>query len=169
MKKSLLRAFLFSLIIFFALNFLFYIIGYSRPGALDLALNPIAAHPTHSIYLLVYPSRYLPWELLGNITVYSSFGLVFLGGFISFIIAAIVAGLMGGGIGKSFGGWVLTIICSIVLFIVIISIDDFNLDFISFTTTLVDGIIITVIAGAVNLLIFGVVVIILAFITGRSN
>ncbi len=66
MKKSLARAFIFSLIAFFALNFLFYIIGYSVAGVLDLALNPIASHPTHSIYLLVYPSKYLPWELLNN-------------------------------------------------------------------------------------------------------
>ena len=169
MKKSLARAFIFSLIAFFALNFLFYIIGYSVAGVLDLGLNPIASHPTHSIYLLVYPSKYLPWELLNNFINYSSLGFVFLGGFISLVIAAIVAGLIGGSIGKSFGGWALTIIISIALFIAIFTIDDFNLNYISFSTTLVEGIIITVIAGAVNALLFGALVIIIALITGRSK
>ncbi|MHA1988234.1 MAG: hypothetical protein ACW98D_16485 [Promethearchaeota archaeon] len=42
----------------------------------------------------------------------------------------------------------LTIICSIGLFIAIITLDDFNLNYIF--TTLVDGIIIVVVAGAVN-------------------
>ena len=170
MKKSLGRAFIFSLLVFLALNFLFYIIGYSIAEMLDNVVDRIADHPTHSIFLLIYPSKNFPWELLNDFIIVGSlaFKIYYLGGFISFIIAAIVAGLKGGSIGKSFGGWVLTVICSILLFIVIITIDDFNLDYISFTATLVDGIVIVVIAGAVNALIFGAIVIIIAFIKGRS-
>ena len=52
---------------------------------------------------------------------------------------------------------------------VLISNNDFNLNYISFSTTLVEGIIITVIAGAVNALLFGALVIIIALITGRSK
>ncbi len=119
---------------------------------------------------MIYPSKNFPWESIGLFmnTLSLGFKIYYLGGFISFVIAAIVAGLMGGNIGKSFGGWVLTVICSIILFIVIISIDDFNLNYISFTATLVDGIIILSIVGAVNVLIFGVLVIIISLVTGRS-
>ncbi|KKK90193.1 hypothetical protein LCGC14_2725540 [marine sediment metagenome] len=75
---------------------------------------------------------------------------------------------MGGSISKSFGGWFLTIICSSLLYIAIISIDDFNLNYISFTATLLDGIIIIIIAGAVNLLLFGALVMLISLIAGRS-
>ena len=170
MKKSLARAFIFSLLVFLALNFLFLIIGYSIAEVLDLAIDPIADHPTHSIYLMIYPSQYLPWEHISNSidALNLGFKIFYIGGLISFIIAAIVAGIMGGGVGKSFGGWIITVICSIVLFIVIISIDDFTLNYISFTATLVDGINILIIAGAVNGLIFGALAIIIALIAGRS-
>ncbi|KKN14336.1 hypothetical protein LCGC14_0997210, partial [marine sediment metagenome] len=115
---------------------------------LDNVLGYIADHPSHTIYLMIYPTQYFPWEILSrfNSALTLGFQMLFLGGFISYIIAAIIAGLMGGAIGKSFGGWILTIIVSIVLFIAIITIDDFNLNYISFTATLVDGIVIVVIA-----------------------
>jgi len=170
MKKSLSRAFIFSLLVFLALNFLFYIIGYSIAEVLNLTLDSIAAHPTHSIYLMVYPSGSLPWELLSDFNTYSNLGfkVLFLGGFISLIIAAIVAGFMGGNIGKSFGGWILTVICSMLLFIAIISIDEFNLNYISFFVTLTEGIVIVAIASAVNGLIFGALVILIALLKGKS-
>ncbi len=75
---------------------------------------------------------------------------------------------MGGSISKSFGGWLLTIICSSLLYITIISIDDFNLNYISFRATLLDGIIIIIITGAVNLLLFGALVMLISLIAGRS-
>ena len=170
MKKSLGRAFIFSLLVFLALNFLFYIIGYSIAGMVDLLLDRIAAHPTHVIYLMIYPSQYFPWEILSSFSNVGTLGfqILFLGGFISFIIAAIVAGLIGGDIGKSFGGWILAVICSMLLFITIIAIDEFNLNYISFTATLVDGIVILAIAGAVNGLIFGALVILIALLKGKS-
>jgi len=170
MKKSIGRAFIFSFLVFIALNFLFYIIGYSIVGMVDLLLDRIAAHPTHVIYLMTFPSKFFPWEILSEFISAGTFGfqLIYLGGFISFIIAAIIAGLMGGNIGKSFGGWIFTIICSILLFIVIIAIDDFNLNYINFTATLIDGIVILAIAGAINGLIFGAIVIIIALLKGKS-
>ena len=170
MRKSLGLAFVFSLIVFLALNFLFIIIGYSIAGVLDLVLNPIETHPTFSVYLIVYASQYLPWEQIINSldALTLGFKIFYIGGLISFAIASIVAGLIGGSIGKSFGGWLLTVICSSILFIIIISIDDFNLNYISFTATLIDGIITIIIASAVNLLLFGAIAIIIALIAGRS-
>ena len=170
MKKSLGRAFLFSLFVFLALTFLFFIIGYSVAGVLDNVLDDIAAHPTHSVYLFVYPSQYLPWEqVINSIDALTlGFKIFYFGGLISFAIAAIVAGIFGGGVGKSIGGWILTVICSSILYIIIISIDDFNLNYISFTATLIDGIITIIIASVVNLLLFGVIVIIITLIAGRS-
>ena len=133
-------------------------------------LGYVADHPSHSVYLMIYPSGYLPWVILvrfgSSLTL--GFKIFYLGGFISFIIAAIVAGLMGGSIGKSFGGWILSVIFSLVLFIVIIAVDDFNLNYISFSATFMDGIVTLGIAGAVNALIFGAIVIIIALLKGRS-
>ncbi len=168
MEKSLVRAFIFSLIAFLVLNFLFYIITYSLADMLAAVFNPIAAHPTHSIYLLVYPSQYFPWVLIeyfiSSATI--AFKILYIGGFISFVIA--VAGLMGGDIKNSLVGWFLTAICYMLLFIIIISIDQFNLNYISFTATLIDGIVIILIGGTVNAIIFGVLVFIIALIKGRS-
>ncbi len=149
---------------------MFYIIGYAIGGVLDNLLGYIAAHPTHSIYLTVFPTHYFPWELFNRFAVSLSLGfkIYWIGGVISFIIASIIAGLMGGAIGKSFGGWILTVIFSILLVILAISLDDFNLNYISFSATLMDGIITSVIAGAVNGLVFGVIVIIIALLKGKS-
>ena len=170
MKKSLGRAFIFSFLVFILLNFLFYIIGYSIAGMVDIVLDRIAAHPSHAIYLMVNPAQYFPWEIL---SLFSSTGILgfqirYLGGFISYILAAIIAGLMGGDIGKSFGGWILSVICSIVLFIVIMGVDDYNLSYISFTSTFVEGIVVVAIASAVNALIFGALVILIALLKGKS-
>ena len=171
MKHSLLRAFLFSLLIFLALNFLFFIIGYTVAEILDLPLGRIADHPTHSIHLITYPAEYFPWELIDYFTSNSSLGfkILYLGGFISFIIAAIIAGLMGGSIGNAFVGWLMTSSCYILLLIAMISIDDFNIGFICFPCTLADGIVEILITGIVNALIFGALVFIIALIKGRSD
>lgn len=136
----------------------------------NLLLGRIASHPTHSIYLEIYPSQYFPWELIGRgINAASlAFNIYYFGCLAFLIITAIVAGLMGGSIGKSFGGWIFTVICSMILFIVIFVVDDYNLTYISFSATLIDGIIIVLIAGAVNALLFGALVIIIALIKGRE-
>jgi len=170
MGKSLLRAFIFSLIIFLGLNFLLYIIGYSIGGILDLLLTRITDHPTHTIYLFIYPSQFLPWDIIGRgiNTASIAFKIIYFGGFITLVIAAIVAGFLGGSIGKSFGGWILTVICSMILFIVIFIIDDYNLTFISFSTTLLDGIGTILITGLVNILIFGGLVTVIALIKGSD-
>ncbi len=64
MKHSLFRAFLFSLLVFLALNFLFFIIGYAVANILDFPLGRIADHPTHSIHVITYPVQWFPWELI---------------------------------------------------------------------------------------------------------
>jgi hypothetical protein len=169
MEKSFARAFIFSLIIFFVLNFLIYVISYAIGGILDLLFGPIAAHPTQSVYLLIYPTRFFPWELINRaISASIAFKIYYLGGIASYVIAAIVAGLTGGSIAKSFGGWILTAICSMLLFILIVILDAENLDFISFSATLIDGIVLILITGTVNALIFGALVILIALIKGRE-
>ncbi|MFX1366053.1 MAG: hypothetical protein ACFFCE_18345 [Promethearchaeota archaeon] len=170
MKRSTGRAFIFSLIVFLVLNFLFYIISFAIGDILDSVFDTIADHPSSSVFLLIYPSRYFPWELITNSVDASSFAFKFfyMAGLISFIIAAIVAGLMGSNIGESIGGWMITAICYMLMFIAIISIDDFNLNYISFTATLIDGIIRILITGTVNALIFGLLVILIALIKGKK-
>jgi hypothetical protein len=170
MEKSLVRAFLFSLLVFLVLNFLFFIVGYSIAGLIDLPLDRIANHPTHSIYLLTYPCRFFPWNIIEYFLSSSSPGLkiLYLGGFISFVVAAIVAGLMGGDIGKSFGGWILTSLCYTGLFIFMITIDSFNLDYICFACTYTEAVVEVLIACIVNMLIFSALVLLIALLKGRS-
>ena len=114
MEKSLFRAFIISLVVFFGLNFLIYIITYSFASQVvfEMELDRIATHPTHAAYLLIYPSSFFPWELIfrGIDASTLSFTILYIGGVVTFVIAAIVAGLMGGDISNSLGGWVLTCI-----------------------------------------------------------
>ena len=171
MEKSFLRAFLFSLAIFLVVNFLLYIIAYSMADFIETEFARISDHPSHSIFLIVYPSQYFPWELFTNMADAGSFAfkLFFLGGFISFVIAAIVAGFMGGDIKKSLGAWFLTVICCIILHIIILLIDDYNLNYMKSGITVVEGIVIVLIAGIANALIYGVIVFIIAFFSGRGS
>lgn len=171
MEKSMLRAFLLSLVIFLALNFLIYIIAYAMADLLDVVFNTIADHPSQSIFLTTYPNRYFPWELFSRSAETSSFEfkLFYIGGFISFVVAAIIAGFMGGDIIKSLEGWFLTVFVSTGLLIIMILIDDFNLGYIKYGISLTEGIVIVVIAGLVNALIYGVIVFLIALLLGRSS
>ena len=166
MEKSLFRAFIFSLLIFIGINFLLYITMYSIAGLMDMIFDRIATHPSYTAYTLIYPSSYFPWELIFTGIDSSSipFAIMYIGGFVSFIIAAIVAGLMGGDIIKSFGGWILTCGTFMAVHVIILVIDDYNLNFLSFSATLIDGIIIVLITGVVNMLIFGGLVLLIAYL-----
>ena len=131
MEKSAGRAFIFSLIILIVLNFLFYIITYAIADMIDIEFNRVAAHPTHFVYFLIYQTHYFPWELISRgIAATFAFTIYFIGGFITFIIAAIVAGFMGGNIGRSLEGWIITAICYMLMHIAIITIDSYNLPWI---------------------------------------
>ena len=172
MEKSLFRAFIFSILLFFGINFLIYITMYSLAGQtfIESELNRIADHPTHIAYLLIYPSQFFPWDLIfrGINTSMIQYTVLYIAGFVSFVIAAIIAGLMGGDISKSFGGWILTCICYMTVHIIILVIDEFNLIYISSSATLVEGIVIVIVAGAVNMLIFGGLVVLIAYLKSRS-
>ena len=173
MEKSLFRAFIFSLLIFLVLNFLFCIITYSMGDIIEeFMFDPIAAHPSHAIHLTIYPVRYFPWELIttffDRVSDESVFYLYFLGGFISFVIAAIIAGIMGTDISQSFWGWVLTSICYMSLFIAILAIDEYNLRYIDYDATLADGIVLILITGITSMFIFGGLVILIGYITRES-
>ena len=172
MEKSLFRAFIISLVVFFGLNFLIYITMYSLASQVvfEMELDRIATHPTHAAYLLIYPSVYFPWELIfrGIDASTLPFTILFIGGVVTFVIAAIVAGLMGGDIGKSFGGWVLTCLTFITVHIVILIIDESNISYVNFYYSLVEAIIWVIIAGAVNMLIFGGLVILIAYLKGSD-
>ncbi len=56
-----------------------------------------------------------------------------------------------------------------ILLIIIFAIDDYNLSYISFTATLTDGISTVLIAGLGNALIYGAIVFLISFLTGRSD
>ena len=91
MKTSLVRAFLFSLIVFFILNFLIAIIGYAVADLMSLELSKYQTHPTFFIYRLVYPIGYFPWDLLIIGIPHASFGfkIIYLGIFISLVESGI--------------------------------------------------------------------------------
>ena len=167
MKKSLGRAFIFSFLVFLALNFLFLIIGYSIVELLDFQLDRVADHPTYSIFFVTYPARFFPWELLENF-ISTPPKILFLGGLISCAIGTIIAGLMGGDICKSFGGWIVTSISIILLFIAMITIDDFNLGILFFGDTYTEAIVQILITGIINMLIYGALVLLIALIKGKS-
>lgn len=172
MEKSLFRAFIFSLVVFIGLNFLVFFTVYSSSVqvVLEMELERIAAHPSHIGYTMIYPSRFFPWQLiqLGIENSSYQFTIYYIAGFVTFILAAIVAGLMGGDIIKSFGGWILTCITYMVIHIAIVFIDEYNIFYIHFSYTAVEAIILILITGVVNMLVFGGVVILIAYIRSKD-
>ena len=116
----------------------------------------------------MFPIHYYPWELIDSkITAVDIVGIfiMYIGFFISIIIASIVAGLTGGSLFKSVGGWILTSITCMLLFVIILVIDDYNLGF--FGSIILGEAIVTMIAKVgVNLLIFGALTAVIALIKG---
>lgn len=171
MKTSLVRAFLFSLIVFFILNFLIAIIGYAVGGLMDLELSKYQTYPTtFFIYRLVYPIGYFPWDLLilGIQSGSLGFKLIYFGIFISLLIASIIAGLAGGNALRSLGGWALTSITSFLLLIIISSIESFYIGYYCFGCNLGEAVITAMVFFIVNLLIFGALAALIGYLRGRS-
>ncbi|MFX0060429.1 MAG: hypothetical protein ACFE85_13470 [Candidatus Hodarchaeota archaeon] len=171
MKKSLIRAFLFSLITFFILNFLFFIIAYSIEGVINLAFTDIAEHPLLILFFLSTPTHHFIWELILWISLPIGVGwkVLYIGMILSYSLASIIAGISGGSILKSLGGWVLTSICSIVIIIVMFLIDSYTASWFCSLCTFNEAVIEIVLPGIVNLLIFSGVSILVAFLIGRSK
>jgi len=170
MKTGLIRAFLFSLIVFFILNFLFTIIGNSIYQSLEFEFTRFAEHPTFIIFRLIYPFHSFPWDIFNRIITVPEIGIktMYIGYFISLVMASIIAGFTGGEIVKSVGGWILTSITCILLFIIIITIDVYNKSQFCVGCSLDEAIIYVIIPGVVNLLIFGVLAALIGYIRGRS-
>ncbi len=93
---------------------------------------------------------------------------MYIGYFISLVIASIIAGLMGGDIVKSVGGWILTCITCMLLFIIIMMIDDYNVSQFCGACPMGTAIVDALSSVAVNLLIFGALAALIALIKGRS-
>ena len=170
MKTSFVRAFLFSLIVFFILNFLIAIIGYAVADLMSLELSKYQTHPTFFIYRLVYPIGYFPWDLLIIGIPHASFGfkIIYLGIFISLVVASIIAGLTGGDALRALGGWALTSITVCLLFIIVSSIESYYLSFFCLGCDLGQAVITALVICLVNLLIFGALAALIAYIRGRS-
>ncbi|MFX1417604.1 MAG: hypothetical protein ACFE9N_01655 [Promethearchaeota archaeon] len=172
MKTGLVRAYLFSLITFFILNFLITIISYSIVGLLiDLELPRYSTHPVFVFFRLIYPMLFFPWDLLilGANQALIGFMVFYFGFFISLIVASVVAGLMGGDIVKSVGGWILTSITCILVFIIIALIDSIVLAFVCFSCTFEEVMVQVIIHGLINILLFGVLTAFIAMLKGRSS
>jgi len=169
MKKSLGRAFIFSLLLFFVLNFLFTIIGNAIYQSLDYEFTRFAEHPTFIIFRLMFPIHYYPWDLVNLIIITTEIGIkiMYIGFFISIIIASIIAGLTGGSFFKSLGGWILTSITCMLLFVIILVIDDYNLGFF-FSSNLGEAIVTMIITVGANLLVLSALTALIALIKGRS-
>ena len=170
MKTSLIRAFLFSLILFFIINFLIVIISYSVAGYLDLHLATISIEPLIIIVDLIHPIGMFPWEAIQrSFNSIPGFNILYMGFVISLAVASIIAGIFGGSLGKSIIGWILTSVTCIGVFILLISISTANLSFYCFMCSLEEGIIEIFITGISNMLIFGILTSIIAVIKGRSS
>jgi len=171
MKTSLVRAFLFSLIVFFILNFLIAIIGYAVADLMSLELSKYQTYPTtFFIYRLVYPIGYFTWDLLILGIPHASLGfkIIYIGIFISLVVASIMAGLTGGDALRALGGWALTSITSCLLLIIISSIEIFYIGYYCFGCDLGQAVITALVLCLVNLLIFGALAALIAYFRGRS-
>ena len=170
MEKSLVRAFLYSLIAFLVLNFLFFVIGYAIDDNLGNMFDIMADHPTMVIYTLVRPISNFPWDIIEfiNLVIGNGRKIMYVGYFVSLITASIIAGFSGGDIPKSLGGWFLTSICSIISIIAICYMDAFIIINICGVCPINEAIIEVLITGVTNLLIYGGVTLIIALIVSRS-
>ncbi|MFX1601424.1 MAG: hypothetical protein ACFFB6_12565, partial [Promethearchaeota archaeon] len=151
--------------------FLIAIIGYAVGGLIDLELSKYQTYPTtFFIYRLVYPIGYFPWDLiiLGIQTGSIGFKIVYLGIFISLVVASIIAGLFGGDALRALGGWALTMITSVLLLIIISSIENYYIGFYCFGCDLGQAVITALVIFLVNLLIFGALAALIAYLRGRS-
>lgn len=171
MKTSWFRAFLFSLLVFFVISFLFWIIGYAIADLIDLEVSRIQSNPTHAILKLIYPIGMFPWEAIGRSVDMTDIGLkiYYIGFVVTLALSSIVAGLFGGSIVKALAGWYLTSIICILLFIIIFVVDISNLNYYCFSCTMIDGIIRILIVGLANMLMFGVLTFLIALFKGRSS
>lgn len=172
MKRSLGRGFLFSLIAFVLVGFIFIIIAYSIGGGIDtLLFGFFADYPWAIIQWLLRPVRYYLWDIINEIlaTSYISTKTWFIGMFLSLIIASIIAGLTGGNIKNSFGGWALTMIFSIILYIIPLSLGGQYTNNTCGLCTPQEAIIMVIIIGIVHLLIFGFITLLTALMIGRGK
>jgi len=171
MKKSLIRAFLFSLIAFLILNLIFFVVGFSINGFLYTTFDTIAEHPIWIIRYLTDPFRNFLWNLVIDLS--SGMGIGWkiwnIGKILSLLFASIIAGISGGSILRSAGGWILTSILSIGLLISMFLIDSWTLGALCGLCTLNETMVPVIISGIVNLVIFGCVALIVALFAGRSN
>jgi hypothetical protein len=172
MKKSMVRAFIFSLIVFVVINFLAVIIGYSIDEIIDLEVDRFGDYPAFIPYRMFYGAGYFPWIHLEKYAEAASTGLkfVYMGLFISLIISSIIAGLTGGDLLKAIGGWILTCItCMIMFAILFLSVDYLWGYYCSACTTAEATLIRASIHVLVNLMIFGALAGFIALIIGRSS
>ena len=171
MERSLFRAFIFSLIVVIALNFLFYIIGYSILGTLDIQFTRASSHPTYIVLWLTYPYTWFPWELIIDAmtrdpSIHIGLIIMDIGLVASLAVGSIVAAIFGGDFSKSLGGWVLTSLTCVAALFIIVIIDSFNLSWICWPCELGEAMVYILVVGVVNLLIFSGITLLTVLIVG---
>ena len=171
MQKSLGRAFIFSLIAFVLVGFIFVIIEYSIGDAIDNLFGLFTDYPGTIIQWLLRPVRYFPWDIINEFleTSYISTKTWYVGMFLSLIIASIIAGLTGGEVKNAFGGWALTMIFSIIMYIIPLSLGGQYTNNTCGLCTSQEAIIMVIIIGIVHLLIFGCITLLTALMIGRAK
>jgi hypothetical protein len=171
MKKSIIRAFIFSFIVLIVISFLSTIIGYSIAELIDLELERYGDYPAFVPYRMISPMGFFPWELLDYFADVSNSGLklFYMGLFLAPIIASIIAGLTGGDIVNSVAGWILTSITCMILFAILFSAEDAVRGYYCFTCTTDSAIVRAIVHVLVNLMIFGALTAFIALIVGRSS
>jgi hypothetical protein len=169
MERSLGRAFIFSFIVVIALSFLFFIVGYSILGTLENHFTRASSHPTYIVLWLTEPYTWFPWDLILAIvdeSTHIGLRIMYIGFLVSLVVGAIVAAIFGGDFSNSLGGWVLTSLVCIVILIVTFFIDPYNTDWICWPCDVGEAVIHVLVAGVVNLLIFGGITLLIVLVVG---
>jgi hypothetical protein len=170
MKRSIGRAFLFSLVAFVLINLLFLIIYYYIAPIIDISdlFDLFANYPGMIIQRLFQPLRWFPWDFFIQ-NVDTAARVLYIGEFLSLIIASIIAGLAGGDMKNAIVGWILTMIFSIVIFIITFFLGSSYLVFYCGSCDLLEAIITVTIKGIVHILIFGCITLLTALMIGRGK
>ena len=172
MERSLSRAFIFSFIAIIALSFLFFIMGYSITGTLENHFTRASSHPTYIGLWLTDPFTWLPWNLIFAFideSIHIGLRIMYIGFFASLVVGAIVAAIFGGDFSNSLGGWILTSLVCIMVLLVIIFVDPYNIDWICFPCDLGETVIQVLIVGVVNLLIFSGITLLTVVVVGSYD
>jgi len=150
---------------------MFTIIFFSIQGQLGNFSNIIIEKPFRIFFYLLQPIFILPMDVINSFLLFSNpYMIAMLFGFLfSPFIASIVAGIYGKDALKSFGGWCLTTIICLIMWMVLFSYDSLFRDYITSSIVLERAIITLILNGIVTCLLYGFCASFLSFMIKRIS